>query len=367
MIRQFLIPVIEAQKKKGHYVCVCTSDDLHSQKLRNIGIDVFPHKLKRNLNPFSLIKEIFRIKRILIEQRIDVLICHSPIGAGAGRIAARLAKLPCVVYFAHGLACAPAQGIISWHIRYRIEKLFGRITDAILLMNDYDEKLSRTNHLIKNANKIFRISGMGVDLKKFKTEAVEDNRRQVKNELGIPKNQKILFCTAFLTPTKGIFVLLEIAKKICAQRNDVCFLLAGEGFAMEDLKKRCRKYKLENHFKILGWRDDIYRLMRTADVFVLPTYFYEGLPVSILEAMACGKPVIATRHRGCEDVVVDGQTGFLVPVKQISPLANKILLLLDNENLRKEMGQAGRQRVEQCFELRYCTERIVEALEKAIH
>ena len=103
----------------------------------------------------------------------------------------------------------------------------------------------------------------------------------------------------------------------------------------------------------------------TGSFFVLPTYYFEGLPVSILEAMACGKPVIATRHRGCEDVVVDEETGFLVPIKKVTPLVEKILRLLDDEQLRTRMGQAGRERVEQYFELDYCTDKIVEALEKA--
>jgi L-malate glycosyltransferase len=80
--------------------------------------------------------------------------------------------------------------------------------------------------------------------------------------------------------------------------------------------------------------------------------------------MACGKPVIATRHRGCEDVVVDGQTGFLIPIKQAAILADKILSLLDNEQLRTQMGRAGRQQVELYFGLAYCNERIIDAIEK---
>jgi glycosyltransferase EpsD len=365
MVSQFLIPVIEAQKKRGDYVCVCGSGDSDVQKLRDIGIDVFTHRLKRRLNPFNMVKEIFRIKRVLIEQKIDVVVCHSPIGAGVGRMAARLAKTPNVIYFAHGLPCAPGQNILIWLFWFCIEKALGKITDAMLVMNNYDERLCKTHHLIKDTNKIFRISGMGVDLKKFKHETDDYERRQIRKELGIPEDKKIVLCVAYLIQEKGVFILLAAAEKICAQRNDIYFLLAGSGPSADKLKQKVKIAHMEDNFKLLGWRDDIDRLTRVADIFVLPTYYFEGLPVAILEAMACGKPVIATQHRGGEDIVVDGQTGFLVPIKQVDPLVEKIWCLLHDEQLRMRMGRAGRQQVELHFEISYCTKEIVETLEKA--
>jgi glycosyltransferase involved in cell wall biosynthesis len=365
MICQFMVPIIEAQKKNGHYVCVCGSDDSDVQRLRELCVDVFPHQLKRGINPFKIIREISRVKKKLVEQKIDTIVCHTPIGAGVGRIAAVLAKTPNVIYFAHGLPCAPGQNILIWLFWFCIEKALGKITDAMLVMNNYDERLCKTHHLIKDTNKIFRISGMGVDLKKFKHETNDYERRQIRKELGIPEDKKIVFCVAYLIQEKGVFILLAAAEKICAQRNDIYFLLAGSGPSADKLKQKVKIARMENNFKLLGWRDGIDRLMQVADIFVLPTYYFEGLPVSILEAMACGKPVVATQHRGCEDAVVDGKTGFLVPIKDVGALADKIVLLLDNKQLRVQMGQTGREYVEENFELGYCTERILEALEEA--
>jgi glycosyltransferase involved in cell wall biosynthesis len=301
---------------------------------------------------------------VLIEQKIDVVVCHSPIGAGVGRMAARLAKTPNIIYFAHGLPCAAGQNILIWLVWFCIEKVLGKITDAVLVMNNYDEQLCKRHRLVNDTNKILRIPGMGVDLKKFKHETANDERRRIRKELGIPGDKKIVLCIAYLIPEKGVFVFLTAAGKICAQRDDICFLLAGSGPSADKLEKNVKIAQMEDNFKLLGWRDDIGRLMQVADVFVLPTYYFEGLPVAILEAMACGKPVIATKHRGCEDIVIDGQTGFLVPVKQVTALVEKILLLLDDEQLRTQMGQAGRQRAEKDFELNYCTDMIVETLEK---
>jgi glycosyltransferase EpsD len=364
MFYKFLTPVIEAQRKRGHYVCVCTADGPEVKQLRNKGIDVFVHELKRSLSPLNILKAIHSTRKILIEERIDVLICHTPVGSGVGRLAARLTKTQHVIYFAHGLPFAPAQNPLIWFLWFGIEKTLGLFTDAILVMNDYDERLA-VNYLVRNPDKVFRVSGMGVDLTKFNMQVAEKDKQQIYDEFNISPDQKIVLCVASLKPTKGVFVFLQAAKQICIRRSDIYFLLAGVGPAKKRLKTLCAKYNLEDHFKILGLRDDIHRLLQAADIFVLPSYYFEGLPVSILEAMACGKPVVSTKHRGCEDAVEDKKTGFLVPVKQVTPLVNKISMLLDSPELRQNMGRAGRQRAERCFELNHCTEKIVKAIETA--
>jgi glycosyltransferase involved in cell wall biosynthesis len=346
---------------------VCGSEDSDAQKLRDIGIDVFSHHISRNLNPVVVIREIFNIKRMLVQQKIDAVICQTGLGSGVGRIAAWLAKTPVVIHFAHGMACAPNRGLFTWYSRYWAEKLLGYITDAILVMNDYDENLCKERHIVRDLSKIFRVPGMGVDIGRFGTKLDPDDRVILGEELGINKNQKIVLSIAYLVPDKGIFVFLEAAKKICITRSDVCFLLVGTGPAKDKLEQQIKENHLEDSFRLLGWRNDIPQLLNAIDIFVLPTYYAEGLPVSILEAMACSKPVIATQHRGCEDIVLDGRTGYLVPARQVEPLVDGILLLLDDESLRTRMGISGRELIERRFELSYCTAQIVDALEKAIY
>ena len=135
---------------------------------------------------------------------------------------------------------------------------------------------------------------------------------------------------------------------------------------MEKLRATVRAYGLERQFRVLGWRNDVNDLMKCADILTLPSYYMEGLPVSILEAMACGKPVVATHHKGCEDAVVDGETGYLVPVKAIEPLTERLIALLDDATLSARMGKAGRRRVEQHYEIDHCTRAIVGVLENAM-
>jgi glycosyltransferase involved in cell wall biosynthesis len=364
MVCQFMLPLIKAQQQRGHYVCVCGSDDEHVETLHAHDIEVFTHQLKRSLNPWALARAISRIKRHIQEQAIDVVVCHSPLGAGVGRIAATLAGCPHRIYFAHGLPCAPGQAKIKWLIWYSIERILARLTTGILVMNDYDQVLASTR-FFKDDRRVFRIPGMGIDLGKFSQVDTQSERQALEQELGIPSGSKIVLCIAYLIPEKGIYQFFQAAQILCRQRPDVHFLIAGDGPHQTPLETTSYVSQLADRFQVLGWRDDIDRLMRGADIFVLPTYYFEGLPVSILEAMACAKPVIATQHRGCEDAVVDQETGFLIPIRQVAPLINKLEILLDQDDLRLALGQAGRQRVEATFELGHCTDLIADVLDRA--
>lgn len=365
-LRSFMIPTMDEQIRLGHEVCICTDESVHTEPLRQAGFEVFVHGMKRSLNPFGALQAVLRIRRFLIEQRIDVVICHNSLAGQVGRLGAWLAGTPNIVYFAHGLACGPAQSPMLWRIRYYAERAFAPCTTAIVIMNGYDENISKVGRLIGDPDRVFRIPGMGVDLTRFSTEPAPQLRETLARELMIDAGQKLVLCVARLIPEKGVVELVEAARRICVARKDVVFLLAGTGPLLEQLKALVRTYAIDRQFKVLGWRNDVNDLMMCADILTLPSYYMEGLPVSILEAMACGKPVVATHHKGCEDAVVDGQTGFLVPVREIDPLAERIVALLDDPALCARLGQAGRRRVEQVYELDHCTRSIVAVLENAM-
>ena len=365
-LRAFLIPTMNAQKKLGHEVFICAQDSPQAEQLRKAGFEVYTHRMPRDLNLVRMYEAIRNIRRALVEKRIDVIICHTSLGAVVGRIAAWLAGTHRIVYFVHGLACGPAQGPFSWQVRFQVEKALGRLTDAIIVMNDYDERLARRAPLAKSAAGVHRISSMGVDLSTFSTHVTPEVRDRVSRELGIGPDQKLVLCTARLIPEKGVVEFIEAAKQICKRRSDAFFALVGVGPLFEKLKRSVERSGMQDRIRVLGWRDDVPDLMQSAHLFALPSYFMEGLPVSIIEAMACGKPVVSTHHKGCEDAVVDQVTGFLVPVKRVPPLVDRIVRLLDDESLRTRLGQAGRRRVEEVFEFEACTRRIVEVLEASM-
>ncbi len=360
-----LTPTMQEQKRRGHEVIVCT-EGAEAEKIRQLGFEVFTHGMKRSINPLMALRTIWRIRRTLRARPVDGVICYNKLGGVVGRLGAWLAGTPRVGYFAQGLACGPAQGVFDWRWRFQVEKLLAPITDAVFVFNDYDERLSRKTLMAKRPDGVFRLRGMGVDLSRFAPGTYADIRTRLGRELGVDATHTFVLCAARLIADKGILDFVEAARQVCRTRQDAVFLLAGRGPLLETVRHMVDTAGVGAQVKVLGWRNDMNDLMKAADVFVLPSYYMEGLPVSILEAMACGKPVVTTRHKGCEDAVVDGETAFLVPVKQPAQLAEKLLTLLSDPGMRERMGLAGRRRAEERFEISDCTREVVEAMERAI-
>jgi len=285
------------------------------------------------------------------------------LGAGVGRIAGKLAGVPCCVYFAHGLPCAPGQNKIKWGLWFLIEKCLARMTHAVLVMNQYDQQLAE-RYLMTSPDQVWLVPGMGIDLTRFHGTPNRTEREALAKELGVSDKAKFVLCIAYMIPSKGIYVYFQAAQRLCSVRDDVVFMIAGDGPHEKAMETTAFATGLGDRFHVLGWRNDIDRLMRACDIFTLPTYYFEGLPVSILEAMACGKPVVATQHRGCEDVVVQGETGWLIPTRDANALARALLKCIMDDDLCRALGEAGRRRVEKEYELGYCTDVIADTIEK---
>lgn len=361
-VSTFLLPLLKEHKRRGDYVAVCCAAGQEMEIIKNKGIDCFIHRFKQSLNPLNFIRAFFDIRNIIKQQKFDVVVYHTPMISMVARIAAFSCGVKNKIYFAHGLPCAPMQNRLRWLIAFGTEWILGRITDGLLVMNNYDEKLARKKRLIKNPENIYRINGMGVDTDKYFPEKNAADRLQLLKEFDAEWANKIVISTGRLIKTKGYYEYINAAFEILKKRDDVLFLLAGSGPELDGLKVLIETKKQTEKIKILGWRNDIDRLTRIADIFTLPTYFMEGMPVSILEAMACGKPVVATKHRGCEDEVIDGCTGYLVEPKSVSQLAVRMMEILDDDGLAKKMGQSGRKRIEEEFELNKSVSLIIESL-----
>ncbi|MGH7740782.1 MAG: glycosyltransferase, partial [Candidatus Eiseniibacteriota bacterium] len=220
-IRAFLIPTMEAERALGHEVLVCAQESPQAERLREAGFEVHTHRMPRNLNPFPALGAILAIRQVLRARHIDMIVCHTSLGALVGRLAAWSAGTPRVVYFVHGLACGPAQSALSWRVRFGVERLLARVTDAIVVMNDYDERLSIRAPLARSAAGVVRIAAMGVDLKRHAAELAPADRQRLVRELGLSRGIKLVLCTARLIPEKGVWEFVEAACRLCEQREDV--------------------------------------------------------------------------------------------------------------------------------------------------
>lgn len=171
-----------------------------------------------------------------------------------------------------------------------------------------------------------------------------------KSELGLSEEKKVITMVGRINPGKGQLFFLEIAKKILMEFPQVHFLLVGDPFPgyesiHEEMKSVIRENNLQDSISDLGFRKDIPKILAATDVFVLPSILPDSFPTVILEAMASGLPVVATRSGGAEEMVNDGETGYLIPIGDVERGVEAISKLLSDDNLLKSFGEAGRHKV----------------------
>ena len=365
-VTAFLMPLLSEHRSRGERVSVACSDGPEIAAIEAEGFQVHRFRLRRNLRPWNLARALRGLSRIVRGQQVDWVFTHTPIASSIARLASRMGRAKGTVYMAHGLSCAPRIPRHTWLLWYRIERVLGRITEGLITTNSYDYELAGRASLIPRAENIYRVNEVGVDAARFDRLVAETDAAAVKRELGLSPAVPMILMLAWTLPTKGVREFLEAARLLVQQRVEGNFVLGGHGPLDAEIAEYIRSHGLGERVFHLGWRRDAHRLMAACDVYVLPTYYPEGMPVSILEAMACGKPVVATRHRGCEDEVVHGQTGLLVEPMDPMALAAAIRTLIEDPNEAGRFGQAGRRRIDQGFRTEQCTRAIIDAFDKII-
>ena len=184
----------------------------------------------------------------------------------------------------------------------------------------------------------------GIDLAHIDAAPVAN----IHQDLWLPHQAPVVGNVAALVPHKGQRHLIEAAALVLRQVPDARFIIAGDGELRESLTHQIRERHLEKHVILTGFRPDVLSLLKGFDFFVMSSVT-EGLGTSILDAMACGKAVVATTAGGIPEVVVDGVTGLLVPPRDDHALADAIVKLLRDPDLRRRMGEAGLARVQEHF------------------
>ncbi|MGB9885743.1 MAG: glycosyltransferase family 4 protein [Moorellales bacterium] len=268
-------------------------------------------------------------------ERYALIHVHTPAAAWLGRLAARLAHQGPVLYTAHGFHFY--RGAPPWYwLAYRtLERLAARWTDGLVVMNEEDYQAARGMGFVPGRN-LFLVHGVGVEVARY-ADAAPASRE----DLRLPAGAKVALCVAELIPRKNHFLLLsawqEVAREVPAAR----LLLVGDGVLRERVQSWVREMGLSGSVRLLGFRRDVPNLLALADVLTL-TSKHEGLPRAVMEAMAAGKPVVATDVRGSRDLVRHGVNGFLVPLDEPGALARYLVMLLKDPTLARKMGERGR-------------------------
>ncbi|MBL7072745.1 MAG: glycosyltransferase family 4 protein [Candidatus Omnitrophica bacterium] len=351
-VKYLLLPLIDRLTKEGYNVQVATSPGGYTEQLRKDGYVINTVDIGRRIRPIVNLKAIFALCRLIKKEKFDIVHVHSPLAAMLGRVAAKMADAPVIIYTAHGFYFH--ENMTPWKRRVVIwiEKILTRVCTDILLLQSAEDRETAIREGISLSQNAVWISN-GVDINKF---IPEEPDAQLRESFGIKKEDKVVVFAGRIVREKGIEELVKAIAVVKEHVPSVKFLIVGDTLGSDrdaDGKEIIKRLIAENNLKeniiFAGLRDDMPQVYSLMDVFVLPS-FREGMPRSILEAMACRKPVVATDIRGSREEVVDGVTGKIVPPREVKPLADAISGILMDEETAKKMGQAGRKRVESKFD-----------------
>ena len=362
-LETLLLPQIDFLRGRGLTVEAACSPDPRVERLRARGYTIHEIQIDRRIAPVPNSKSVLELGKLMRTERYDLVHTHAPVASVLGRVAAKLAGVERIVYTAHGFYFHDDMPRQKYALYHGIEKSVAQITDRILVQSQEDFDTA-VNTGLGSAKKI-RYLGNGVDLGRFdRTALSEERRRNLRRDLRIPEGHgPILGITGRITEEKGFGELIEAMSFLREDFPEAHLIVIGgqlstERDAFQDrLVDFIGEQGLDSHVTFAGFRDDVQDLLGLLDVFVLPSY-REGLPRSVLEAMAMELPVVATRVRGCREAVVDRVTGLLVPARDSSALKKAIAQILSSHELAQRLGKAGRERVVTTFDEQFVFARL---------
>ena len=354
-IMQFHIPYLKMFQEMGWETAVAARNDYE-----NPADCVIPYcdvyydiKFERNpLNPKNL-EAYQELKRILDEGEYDLVHCHTPVGGMLTRLAAGSArkKGSKIFYTAHGFHFYQGAPLLNWLVYYPLERWMARKTDVLITINQEDYQ--RAKHF--PAKQVVYIPGVGVDLQRFAPDRAA--RLAKRKELGLGEEEFALLSVGELIPRKNHALVLEALARLRREGKleKIRYLICGRGKIEAELRQKAEALGVADRVAFLGYRKDVPQLCNACDLFVFMS-LQEGLPVALMEAMACGLPVVCSRIRGNTDLVESGVNGEILDSTPEALAESIQRLRLDP--VRRERYAASAGRTVQAYDLQNVQEQM---------
>ena len=347
-----LLPQIDYLLSRNLLVEIACYPDEIADKLQQQGYIVHPIPIDRKISPWGNLQTIIKLTQLMRSQKYDLVHVHTPIAAFLGRVAAKLAGIKRIVYTSHGLPFHDQSSPKEYFLYSTVEKFAGKLTDLIISQNYEDIKTCIRLGIAPEER--LGYLGNGVDIDRFNRNRLDSlQQQQLRKSLKIADDTELLVgIVGRLTRKKGSEYLIEATAKLVSQFPKLQILIVGGELKTDpepyyfQLLEKIKQLGIGDRIIFTGDRSDIPEILGLLDIFCLPTFTHEGLPRSIVEAMAMALPVVTTDIRGCREVVLPERTGFIVPPHDSESLATALAKLLASKELRKKFGTAGRERIE---------------------
>ena len=292
-----------------------------------------------------------QLKKLLDEEHYDIIHCHTPMGGVIARLAVGSARNreTKVIYTAHGFHFYNGSPFLNWLVYYPIERILSRRTDLLLTMNQEDYSAAKKLH----AGNVINVNGVGMDMSRF-VEAAAEEKYAIRREFGLKVTDVFAISVAQLIARKNHTVLIQAVAKL--KNPDFHLFIVGDGVQEQELKDLAKAQNVDKQIHFLGFRKDVYRLCSAADIFLFAS-LQEGLPVALMEAMACGLPIIASRIRGNVDLIDPEVGGWLVDPKDVDGFTAAIRNAMSQRQVWQQMKMHNLAKVQQ-----YSIDSVVEQM-----
>lgn len=358
-ICQFHLPYLRMLKEQGHEIHVAAHDNLavknglqlrYADRHIEIPFERSPFD-RRNIRAYRLLKEL------IDRENYDLIVCNTPVGGVLTRLAAKKARKrgTKVVYIAHGFHFFKGAPFKNWLLYYPLEKHLSRLCDMVITINEEDYQLAKRCF----PGRVERIHGIGVDGDRFHPVS-EEEQQALRRAEGLSEKDYVVLCTGELNENKNQKTLIAAAALLKDRIPNLAVLLAGNGPKEQELRKQIRELGLEESVRLLGYRTDLEHIVPAVDA-VVSCSRREGLPLNIVEAMLCEKPIVASTNRGHRELVTDGASGFLLPPDDPAGFADALEALSKDAELGRKYGMVGREKAQP-----YQVAGVAKALEKLL-
>ncbi len=324
---------------------LCQPESILGKKAREAEIEVFTYPLRKSYD----IKAIYYTARLINQLKIDVVNTHSGKDTYIAGIAGKLIKRrPLIVRTRH--LALPISSTFSY--KY--------LANIVITVSEYVR-----NYLISkgiNSKKVFAVP-TGIEIEKFNPDKVEASLRE---ELGLSEDIPLIGTVAVLRKKKGHHILIEAVPEVLKEFPEAVFVFAGDGPQRKNIEEKIKHYGLSQKIIVLGHRNDIPQILKSIDIFVLPT-LQDALGTSFIEAMAMGKPVIGSDVDGVKELIDNEINGYLAPPADPMAIAQRIISLLKDKETACRMGLKGIEKVKNKYTIENMCKGMLELYLKHIN
>ena len=343
----FHLPYLQWFQQQGYEVHCCAGNDTDKESVyvpycdRFIEMDFVRDPLKtQGISLMQKMRKSYRqyeqLKTLMNTEEYALIHCHTPIGGVMGRLAARRARKhgTRVCYTAHGFHFFSGAPLKNWILFYTVERFLARFTDLLITINHEDYQRAKRFR----AGEVVLVPGVGVNLSQFSLQVDES---EVREELGIPTDMPIIITVGEHSKRKNHAVCIQALTLV----KNAVLVFCGVGQEEEALKELAKEHKVSERIRFLGFRRDIPRLLKASDIFIFSS-LHEGLPKSLMEAMAAGLPCIVSDVRGNTDLIQNDCGGYVCKPHDVQGFAEKLTMLMQNPALQTKFGKRNRKEVE---------------------